>query len=100
MAASLFESAVDWIRKGYPEGIPTTDFPPLLALLIRSLDEVEVTEVALALAREHGVDRPFTEDDISNAIAAVTSEQPTDEAINQVAGRLATAGWPLAAATS
>ncbi|MGW0036432.1 DUF3349 domain-containing protein [Gordonia sp. NPDC003376] len=94
---SLFESAVGWIRKGYPEGIPSTDFPPLLALLIRSeLDETEVTEVALRLARHNDVTVPVPEEAIRDAIAQVTSQLPTEDEINQVAGRLASAGWPLA----
>lgn len=92
---SLFESAVNWIRQGYPDGIPATEFPPLLALLIRTLDEDEVTDVALRLAREHDVDLPLSESDIADAIAKVTSELPTDDEINQVAARLAKAGWPL-----
>ncbi|MFW0786067.1 DUF3349 domain-containing protein [Gordonia sp. CPCC 206044] len=93
---SLFESAVNWIRTGYPEGIPPTDFPPLLALLIQSLDEEQVTDVVLRLARDHGIDEPLTEQQIHDAIAKVTAEQPTKGEINQVAGRLASAGWPLA----
>lgn len=97
---SLFESAVNWIRKGYPEGVPPTDFPPLLALLTRVLNEQEVTDVALQLAREHGVDTPLTEDQIRQAIADVTDVHPSDEDINTVAGRLAAAGWPLASTSA
>ncbi|MEP9390807.1 DUF3349 domain-containing protein [Gordonia sp. VNQ95] len=97
---SLFESAVNWIRKGYPEGISPTEFPPLLALLIRTLNEEQVTDVALRLAREHDLDRPLSETDIADAIAKVTSEIPTDDEINQVAGRLAAAGWPLSHPTA
>lgn len=95
MATSLFESAVNWIRKGYPEGIPPTDFPPLLALLIRVLDEDQIMQVALQLTREYGVDTPLTEDQIRSAIRGVTDEPPTQAEIDQVAGRLAAAGWPL-----
>ena len=94
----LFDSAVNWIRKGYPEGVPPTEFPPLLALLTRVLDEEEVTTVALTLARDHGAENPLTEDQIREAIAEVTRTEPTPEEINQVAGRLAAVGWPLAAA--
>ncbi|ROZ83435.1 DUF3349 domain-containing protein [Gordonia sp. OPL2] len=96
----LFESAINWIRKGYPEGVPPTEFPPLLALLTRVLDEREVTTVALNLARDHGVRNPVTEDQISEAIAKVTRESPTPDEINQVAGRLAAVGWPLAASSA
>lgn len=94
---SLFESAVNWIRAGYPEGVPPTDFPPLLALLVRVLDEEEVTDVVIRLAREHDVDTPLDSDRIRAAIAEVINDQPTDHEINQVAARLAAAGWPLAA---
>ncbi|MDL9936063.1 DUF3349 domain-containing protein [Gordonia sp. ABSL1-1] len=93
---SLFESAVNWIRTGYPNGVPATDFPPLLALLVRTLSEREVTDIGLRLARENDPDTPVTEELIRNAIAKVTDETPTDAEINQVAGRLAAAGWPLA----
>lgn len=94
--APLLESAVNWIRQGYPEGISPTEFPPLLALLTRVLNEEEVTKVAIDLAREHGARNPLTEDQIREAIAKVTSESPTADEINQVASRLAAAGWPLA----
>jgi len=97
---SPFEAAVNWIRAGYPEGIPATDFPPLLALLVRSLDERQVTDVVLRLARDHDLDVPLTEDNIGEAISKATDEKPTSEKINQVAARLASAGWPLARAES
>ncbi|MAU81584.1 MAG: hypothetical protein CME34_06885 [Gordonia sp.] len=94
---SLFESAINWVRQGYPEGIPPTEFPPLLALLVRALDEREVTDVVLELGR--GLDgEPLTEDRIAAAITSVIDEKPSEAEINQVASRLAAAGWPLAAA--
>ncbi|GAB17905.1 hypothetical protein GOEFS_041_00590 [Gordonia effusa NBRC 100432] len=92
---STFESIVSWVRKGYPEGIDPTEFPPLLALLTRVLDEQEVTTVALTLAREYGTDTPLTEEQIHDAITRVTAQEPNAEEINQVASRLAAAGWPL-----
>lgn len=94
-ATNPFESIVNWIRKGYPEGIPDTDFPPLLALLTKVLDEKEVTAVALRLAHEYGTDRPLTDEQIGAAITHVTRSEPNIEEVDQVAGRLAAAGWPL-----
>ena len=93
---SLFESAIDWVRQGYPEGIPPTEFPPLLALLVRVLDERQVTDVVLELGRDRDGD-PLTEDRIAAAITSVIDEKPSEAEINQVASRLAAAGWPLAA---
>ncbi|AZG48115.1 DUF3349 domain-containing protein [Gordonia insulae] len=92
----LFESAISWIRQGYPEGIPPTEFPPLLALLVRVLDEAQVTDVVLQLAKYYDVENPVTEDRIREAIANVIRDEPNSEEINQVASRLASAGWPLA----
>ncbi|MGC5257551.1 DUF3349 domain-containing protein [Gordonia sp. DT218] len=96
----LFESAINWIRKGYPEGIPPTEFPPLLALLTRVLDDNQVTDVVLRLARYYDVENPMTEDRIREAIAKVIRDEPNSEEINQVASRLASAGWPLASGVS
>ncbi len=96
---SLFESAVNWVRQGYPEGVPATEFPPLLALLIRVLDERQVTDVILQLGRDLNGE-PLTEEQIGAAIHRVTDEKPSEAEINQVAARLAAAGWPLAVPAS
>lgn len=92
---NVFDSIVGWIRGGYPQGIERSDFPPLLALLTRVLDEQEITRVAQTLAAEAGL-APVSPEQIHDAIGRVTAEAPTPEEINQVAARLASAGWPLA----
>jgi uncharacterized protein (DUF2267 family) len=97
--STSFDAVLDWLRKGYPEGVPTTDYFPLLALLKRDLSEEQITKVILTVAREHGLDQPFTEEQIVDAIAGVTEQAPNPEEINQVASRLAAVGWPLASAT-
>ena len=96
MAPSLFDNIINWVRTGYPEGIPPADYPPLLALLTPVLTESEITEVVLRLAVEHGTENPATPEQIQDAIHAVTAEAPSVEAQRQVASRLAAAGWPLA----
>ncbi|MBM7365955.1 DUF3349 domain-containing protein [Gordonia hydrophobica] len=95
MAPSLFDNVVNWIRDGYPEGIPASDYPPLLALLTPLLSESEITDVVLGLALEHGAESPATPDRIRDAIHAVTEQAPSEQEIRQVAARLAAAGWPL-----
>ena len=91
----LFESVINWIRKGYPQGVSRTDFPPLMALLTRVLTDEQVTAVAMQLVKEYGPREPVTEQQISDAVKRVTSEPPTPEEVDQVAGRLAAVGWPL-----
>jgi len=97
-SSTSFDAVLDWLRKGYPEGVPTSDYFPLLALLKRDLSEEQITKVILTVAREHGLEHPFTEEQIIGAIATVTEQSPNPEEINQVASRLAAAGWPLASA--
>lgn len=92
-----FDAILDWVRKGYPEGVPPKDYFPLLALLKRSLDEEQVTRAILTVFKEHGTDDPVTEDQIRGAIHKVIEIEPNPEEINQVASRLASVGWPLAA---
>ena len=95
MAANVFENVINWIRTGYPEGIPPKDYPPLFALLTPVLDDAEMTDGVLTLALERDPESPTTRQDVAAAIAAVTEQKPSREEINQVASRLAAAGWPL-----
>jgi hypothetical protein len=91
-----FESVLAWLREGYPEGVPPKDYFPLLALLKRSLTEEEVVEAAKSVLRANDSEA-VTEDDIRNAVHAVIEKEPNPEEIRQVASRLASVGWPLAA---
>lgn len=49
-------SVLDWLRAGYPEGIPAKDHFALLAVLRRRLTDEEIAEVcemSIATAHEH-----------------------------------------------
>jgi len=93
---SYFQSVVAWVRQGYPDGVPTTDYYPLLALLARTLSEDEVVQTAWAVLREGNPDNPVTDEQIRQAVRDVTAKEPNVSEINQVAARLASVGWPLA----
>ncbi|MFZ2510199.1 MAG: DUF3349 domain-containing protein [Gordonia sp. (in: high G+C Gram-positive bacteria)] len=95
MATNVFDNVINWIRTGYPDGVPPTDYPPLFALLSPMLDESEITDVVLALALDRDPESATTRADVAAAIGKVTEDQPAPSAINQVAARLAAAGWPL-----
>ena len=84
---------VDWLRAGYPEGVPQHDYIPLFALLGSQLTNDEVTLIADELA--FSVD-PESADAIKQAIAAVTHTTPNDSDIARVRSHLAAGGWPLA----
>ena len=95
-SSSYFQSVLNWLHKGYPDGVPPKDYYPLLALLSRSLEEDEVGRASRAVLREGDPDSPATEDQIRQAVRTVIAKEPNANEVNQVAARLALVGWPLA----
>ncbi|WP_031937637.1 DUF3349 domain-containing protein [Prescottella defluvii] len=90
---------MDWLRAGYPEGIPAKDHFALLAVLGRRLtdDEIgQIVELSIETAHEHP-DRHVDYDALKSIIAGVISEKPTEEDIARVTERLAAGGWPVVA---
>jgi len=88
-------NVLDWLHEGYPAGVPPKDYFPLLALLLRSLSEDEVVAAAATVLKQSDGDTPVTAEQIREAIREVIAKDPNPEEINQVAGRLASVGWPL-----
>ena len=89
----FLEKIVDWLRAGYPEGVPQTDYLPLFALLGSQLTNDEVILIAHEL---EGSDDPGSSEEIKKAIASVTDTPVQTADINRVRATLAGAGWPLA----
>jgi ribonuclease I len=96
---SVLENVLGWLHKGYPEGVPQKDYFALLALLKRSLTEEEVVKAAQSILRSADSDT-VTETEIRAAVQEVIDKEPNPEEIHQVASRLASVGWPLAAPAS
>ncbi|SDU89610.1 Protein of unknown function [Microlunatus sagamiharensis] len=92
--SSWVTSVVGWLKAGYPEGVPTTDYVPLLAVLARRLSTDEVRAVAAELVREGRL--PVDDADIGTVITKVIDELPCEEDVARVRTRLALGGWPLA----
>ena len=84
---------IEWLRAGYPEGVPEHDYIPLFALLGSQLTNDEVTLIGDELAFSAN---PESADAIKKAIAAVTNTKPNDSDIARVRAHLAAGGWPLA----
>ena len=87
----LIASVVQFLRTGYPEGVPEHDYLPLFALLARRLTADEVGQVADELAT-HG--DPTSANAIRRAISEMIHEPPLEADIARVSARLAAAGWP------
>jgi hypothetical protein len=94
---SFMDSVLAWLHTGYPEGVPRKDYFALLALLKRSLTEKEVVQAAQAILKSADSDDAVTEDEIRTAVEQIIDKAPNPEEIHQVASRLASVGWPLAA---
>jgi hypothetical protein len=90
--AGLVTRIVEWLRKGYPSGLPQQDYIPLLALLRRRLSDEEVEQVSQDLIASGTA--PADPIDVGTAIAKVTSEMPSDDDIERVRSSLAEHGWP------
>ena len=87
----FLNSVVTWLRAGYPEGIPSTDYFPVLALLSRRLSPDEVKMVAREFKHAAG----FDDVDIGVLITRLTDELPSPDDVERVRERLAKKGWPL-----
>jgi hypothetical protein len=92
--STILSSIIGWLRAGYPDGVPESDYIPLVAVLARRLSDDEVHQVAEAL-RPDGV-LPIGNTDIGVLITKITNELPREEDLLRVRSRLALGGWPLA----
>jgi hypothetical protein len=97
---TLLSSILNWLRAGYPEGVPGPDRVPLLALLRATpLTDDQVKEVVRNLTADGStaiVDGEIDEDEIAAFISDVTDHDAGPENVKRVAAKLAAAGWPLA----
>lgn len=98
--ANVLQKVLDWLRAGYPQGVPQSDYVALLAVLHRRLTDYEVHQVVETLISERVASADIERAEIEAAIARVAKEQPGEDDIARVASRLAAGGWPLATPTS
>ena len=89
----VLSSIIEWLRAGYPEGVPNVDYVPLFALLASQLTDAEVAEIAAELENQSD---PDSAEAIKRAITTVTSGAASDADVARVRARLAGGGWPLA----
>jgi Protein of unknown function (DUF3349) len=97
LRSNFLVRAVEWLRAGYPTGVPRQDYVALLGVLRHKLTEDEVRKVARDLAgqSQHSLD-PITTEDIEQMINDSVLQEPTPEDVVRVSAHLAAGGWPLA----
>ena len=97
---SLLHSILDWLRAGYPQGVPGPDRVPLLALLRATpLTDDQIKEVVRNITTNDAAalaDREIGNDEIAAFIKDVSHHDAGPENVQRVAAKLAAAGWPLA----
>lgn len=89
----FLNAIVAWLRAGYPEGVPESDYIPLLALLRRRLTDEEVARVAADLIASG--EMPIDTADVGVMITRITDEMPAETDVARVSERLAAHAWPV-----
>jgi hypothetical protein len=92
---NVLSRVIGWLRAGYPQGIPSSDYVALFAVLHRHLTDFEVVAIVEELVSENP-DTEISHADIEAAITRFAVEQPDTHDIARVASHLAAGGWPLA----
>jgi hypothetical protein len=91
--SEVLTKIIEWLRAGYPQGVPDRDYVPLLALLSRRLTYEEIQEVTDALI-EHGA-LPADRVDAGVAITTITDDMPHESDLERVRAHLTANGWPV-----
>ena len=87
---------MEWLRAGYPTGVPRQDYVVLLGLLRRKLTDDEIHRIAQHLADIAEGGDPITVADIERMIDESVLQPATPEDVARVSARLAAGGWPIA----
>lgn len=86
---------MEWLRAGYPTGVPRQDYVVLLGLLRRRLTDDEIHRIARQLADLAADGDPITTADIERMIDESVLQPATPEEVERVSAHLAADGWPL-----
>jgi hypothetical protein len=94
--SNFLTRSVEWLRAGYPTGVPRQDYVALLGILRRKLTEEEIKKIATSLADQSLLSSdPISATDIENMISGEMLQTATPEDVVRVSARLAAGGWPL-----
>jgi Protein of unknown function (DUF3349) len=98
MSESPVAKVLNWLRAGYPNGIPQNDFPSVLMVLRRNLTDLEIEAIAddLALESISNDSKPVTAEDIRSMVKGLAFQTATPDDLRRVSAALARGGWPLA----
>lgn len=81
---------IDWLRAGYPHGVPDQDYVALFGVLRRHVSDEEIVAVVRELPGDPD------EETIRRVLSAETHQEASTEDVRRVSAALAAGGWPLA----
>lgn len=91
--SALLAKIIEWLRAGYPQGVPDSDYVPLVALLSRRLSTDEIRAIATELTLQGSI--PADKTDVGVIITKLTDEIPREADLSRVRDHLHTGGWPI-----
>jgi hypothetical protein len=97
VSESIVTKVLNWLKAGYPEGIPQRDFPSVLLVLQQNLSESDIESIAdeLALQSISNGAEPVTAEHIRAMVRDHALQPATDDDVRRVSATLAHGGWPL-----
>ena len=97
LRSNFLTRTVEWMRAGYPSGVPRQDYVALLGLLRRKLTDDEIDKIAQDLANEsQRTADPISTADIEAMVNDAVLQPASAEDVTRVSARLAAGCWPLA----
>ncbi|WP_327002035.1 DUF3349 domain-containing protein [Dactylosporangium sp. NBC_01737] len=97
LRSNFLTRTVEWLRAGYPTGVPRQDYVALLGLLRRKLTDEEIHKIAQDLAdQSQRTTDPISTADIEAMVNDAVLQPASTEDVARVSARLAAGGWPLA----
>lgn len=92
MRANLLMRVIDWLRVGYPEGVPREDYVALFGILHRDLTATEIEHVVRTLRGDPtcpSTTSSIPDDQVRSVIEQLIHERASDHDVARVQARLA-----------
>jgi hypothetical protein len=96
VGTTFVSRVVEWLRAGYPAGVPRQDYVALLGLLRRKLTDHEVHAITRELAALAAAGEEVTVADVERLVNETTLDEAVPADVARVSAHLAAGGWPLA----
>ncbi len=95
---NIVTRAINWLRRGYPQGVPSHDNIAVLYVLKRHLSNEDIEAVIKEMIDASPQDSPtrrFTDKQIRDYIRDSAHQVPNPEDIERVKTRLTESGFPV-----